>query len=69
MARKNIEKQNVLEQVETVSVKTILDSIYNSKDYDNIYEHLCVIKHITQALFQIKISIAYLKSAIWTGSF
>ena len=39
MARKNIEKQNVLEQVETVSVKTILDSIYNSKDYDNIYEH------------------------------
>lgn len=39
MARKNIEKQNVLEQVETVSVKSILDSIYNSKDYDNIYEH------------------------------
>lgn len=39
MARKNIEKQNVLEQVETVSLENIIGSVYASNDYDNIYEH------------------------------
>ena len=39
MARKNIEKQNVLEQVEAVAVKDVIDGIHASQDYDNIYEH------------------------------
>ena len=39
MDRKNIEKQNVLEQVETVSLENIIGSVYASNDYDNIYEH------------------------------
>ena len=39
MARKNIEKQSVLEQVESVVAKDIIDSIYSTQDYENIYEH------------------------------